>query len=334
MPPNPRQADPMPDPAPLISIPEAPAPDGAQAEWFKGSDGARLRAALFPAHGAVRGSVVLSPGRTEPIEKYFEVIGELQARGFVVLCHDWRGQGLSARWLKDRLRGHAAGWRLFLDDYRALLQAFEARLPRPWLGLGHSMGGCLTLLALATGERRFAACALSAPMLGIVTDGWAYPLARGLAWGCSRLGLAGQYLFGNPADPFKPTFEQDRLGHDRARWDRYRAQITACPDLALGNLTWGWLDFALEATARMRRPGVLERVETPVLIVAAGDDDRVLTRASAAAASRLPRGRYIEVAGAYHEILMETDEIRQRFWQAFDELAAQAAPRPVTSQSA
>jgi lysophospholipase len=33
------------------------------------------------------------------------------------------------------------------------------------------MGGCLTMLALATGETRFAAAVLSAPMLGLNTGG-------------------------------------------------------------------------------------------------------------------------------------------------------------------
>ncbi|MFX9169433.1 alpha/beta hydrolase, partial [Acinetobacter baumannii] len=94
--------------------------------------------------GAARGSVVLSPGRSEPIEKYFEVIGELQARGFTVLVHDWRGQGLSHRMLPDALAGHAPDWRTYLHDFDAMIAAFRARLPEPWIALGHSMGGGLT----------------------------------------------------------------------------------------------------------------------------------------------------------------------------------------------
>jgi lysophospholipase len=322
----------MNEPAPLISIPAAPVPDGGAAEWFEGAGGFKLRAALWPAKGASRGSVVLSPGRTEPIEKYYEVIGELQARGLVVLVHDWRGQGLSARMLGERLRGHAAGIEPFLTDYRRLLDAFEARLPRPWIALGHSMGGCLNLLTLSAGEDRVAACAVSAPMLGLITnDRGGYPLARALAWTFSRIGFARSYLFGDPADPFEITFEGDRLGHNRARWDRYRAQITACPDLALGNLTWGWLEFALQATERLRRPGALEKIAIPVLVAAAAEDNRVLTESVAEAARRLPNGRYVEIAGSYHEILMETDDIRAIFWSAFDDLTSEVLAEPVTA---
>ncbi|MDI1364796.1 MAG: alpha/beta hydrolase, partial [bacterium] len=105
-------------------------------------------ACLFPAGqsstGGPRGSVIVSPGRSEPIEKYYEVVDDLLARGFAVLVHDWRGQGLSARALPDRLKGHAKGFKPFLADYTALLDAFEDRLPKPWIAVGHSMGGCLT----------------------------------------------------------------------------------------------------------------------------------------------------------------------------------------------
>jgi lysophospholipase len=314
--------NPMTDTAPLIAIPIAPVPDGGAAEWVTGADGLKLRAALFPAKGQARGSVVLSPGRTEPIEKYFEVIGELQNRGLTVLAHDWRGQGLSGRMLSDRLKGHAKGIEPFLDDYRRVLAQFEVRLPKPWIAMGHSMGGALTLAVLAKGEPRFSACALSAPMLGVGAVGFGHWLVRTIVWTSNLVGLGGRYLFGDPASPFDITFEKDRLGHERWRWDRYRAQITACPDLALGNLTWGWLEFAMQIGARLRWSGAVEHIAIPVLLVAAGDDDRVQTPASAAIARRLPNCRYIEIEGAYHEILMETDAIRQVWWDAFDELTA------------
>ena len=314
-------ADPQPGAeAPLISIPDAPAPAGGRAEWVEGSAGVRLRAALFPAAGEVRGSVVLSPGRTEPIEKYFEVIGDLTGRGFVVLAHDWRGQGLSQRLLPDRLRGHAEGFEAYLDDHRAMLDAFAARLPRPWIALGHSMGGALELLVLAKGERRFDAAFLSAPMLAIATRPWPAWLALRIVRLSGWLGRSRDYAL--PVyDPAGDRFGFDRLTHDRTRYDCYKAQLRACPELAIGALTWGWLDFALSAGAALAQKGALEAVRIPVAIVAAGQDHLVLNAVDRAAARRLPKGSYLEVEGAYHEILMETDAMRARVWAAFDQLA-------------
>ena len=314
--------------APLIGIPEHPVPEGGRGEWYTADDGARLRAAIFPATGRVkRGSVVLSPGRTEPLDKYFEVIGELQNRGFVVLAHDWRGQGLSHRWLKDRVKGHAEGAQRFLDDYRALLDRFEPRLPKPWFQVAHSMGGCLALLALIKGEQdRFAGSALSAPMLGVVTNDWGYVFARALTWACAHLGLKTRYLFGDAHDVMSVTFEKDKIAHDRRRWDRFRKQLNACPDLIIGNLTWGWLDFAMSAGAYIRRSADTTMMTTPVLIVAAGDDDRVITADARMVADRLPHCRYVEIEGSWHEILMETDDIRARWWAEFDAFVDDNAP--------
>lgn len=223
----------MEEPAPLVSIPEAPVPDHGKAEWFRGADGATLRAATFFPAGPARGSVVLSPGRSEPLEKYFEVVDDLLARDFAVLLHDWRGQGLSARALPDRLKGHARGFKTFVSDYEALLDAFETRMPKPWIAVSHSMGGCLTTLALAQGETRFAAAVLSAPMLGLNTAGVPPWLARPLAFVMSRVGLAGEYVQ-TPYDPLTQTFQGDGLTHDETRYDRYQAQLRAHPEIALG----------------------------------------------------------------------------------------------------
>src|ERR1700742_4986976 len=104
----------MAETAPLIETADAKAPPGGVAEWFAGAGAAKLRAAIWTPKGArVRGTIVLSGGRTEPIEKYYEFIGECLARGFVVLAHDWRGQGLSRRDLTDPLKGHAKGAKPF-----------------------------------------------------------------------------------------------------------------------------------------------------------------------------------------------------------------------------
>lgn len=318
----------MAESAPLVGTAAAPVPEGAAAEWFAGADGARLRAALFRPDVPARGSVVVSPGRTEPIEKYFEVARRLTARGFVVLVHDWRGQGLSHRALPDRRLGHADGWGEFLADFRALLAVFETRLPRPWIALAHSMGGCLTLLALAEGEARFAGAALSAPMFGLLTGAIPRPLARGLAATASALGLGARPVPG-PDDVSTP-FEANIVTHDPERYARNEGQFAACPDLALGLPTWGWLRFAFTASDRLVRGPAVPRVAIPVVVFAAGEEKLVDNAALRVVTARLPKGRYLEVPGARHEILQETDEVQAPFWTAFDELADHLAPPGLT----
>jgi lysophospholipase len=314
--------------APFIALADWPKPKGGGCWWVEAADGARLRAGVFHPEGPARGSVILSPGRTEPIEKYVEVIGELQARGFVVLVHDWRGQGLSDRIMVSRLYGHARGWRPFTADYAHLLDIFAAELPKPWIGVGHSMGGGLTTLALAEGEARLSAAVLSAPMLGVNTG--ARPLAsvRKLSFLMNFVGQSRNLVQPMP-DPLDEMFETTILTHDKARWDRTKAQMIACPDLRLGGITWGWLAFALVLTDRVAVSKRMDSLPIPFAVVAAEKEQLVINAASKAVAARAPKGSYEEVAGAYHEILMETDERRAVFWRVFDRVADQVAPKPL-----
>ncbi len=313
----------MADPAPLVATPEAPIPPGGAAEWFEGVGGKRLRAALFPTGKPAKGTVIVSPGRTEPIEKYFETVGDLTDRGWSVLVHDWRGQGLSTRLLKNRLAGHAVGYADFLSDYARLIGAFEARLPRPWIALGHSMGGCLTLLALATSERRVSGAILSAPMLGLAV-GSLPPLLVGLAARAQRnLGLGGRPIARPGVEDER--FETNILTHDRRRYERNQAQVTAAPDLALGPPTWGWLDFAFSAIGVLRNGRGVTAISMPVSVIIAGEEKLVDNAGARKVTARIPRGRLVEIPGAYHEILQETDPVRAAFFAEFDALAARVA---------
>lgn len=310
--------------APLVAIAQARPPAGGTAEWLAGAGGLRLRAALFPAEDA-RGTVVLSSGRTEFIEKYYEVIGELLARGFTVLTHDWRGQGLSGRLLPDRLKGHAAGFDDFVTDLGLVLAHYEGRLPGPRIAVAHSMGGCLTAQALAKGVGGFSGAVLSAPMLGLKAER-SWP-TRLLVSAMAGLGAAGGYSLGGAYDPFATTFEADKLTHDRARYDRTRALMLAERDLALGAVTWGWVASAFQAVGWLRSAPEVARIAVPVTIVGAGEERLVDNAGQRLVAGRIPGARFVEADGAYHEILMETDALRAAFWREFDALALRVAPR-------
>lgn len=314
--------------APLMGVPGAASPPGGEGDWFRGAGGLRLRAAFWAPTGVAkaRGTVVLSPGRTEPIEKYFEVIGNFLARGWCVLAHDWRGQGLSARLLPDRLKGHARAVEEFLDDYARLLLAYESKAPRPWIMVGHSMGAALNLLTLQAGEDRFAGALLSAPMLRIKTDNrsmWSVKLA--VRWNI-RHGRAGEFLLDNPDDPFDHTFEKDALTTDESRYEMWRQQLYACPHLAVGGPTWGWVNFALDAGERSLKVKALKSVKIPTTIVQPAEDDRVWKQTNRWAARRLGRGRYVEVPGSKHEVIMETDDKRAVFLAEFDAMADYVSP--------
>ena len=283
-------------------------------------DGTRLRTGMFDP-GFSRGVCVLLHGQTEFIEKYIEVIGELCARGFTVASFDWRGQGGSERLLADPLKAHITDFAQYDDDLTSFLEQIVKPISQnPPLALAHSMGAHILLRTLHDRPGAFAAAALSAPMLGISTRGYPAPVVRAITAFYTRLGKKNDFAWGMAErDPLLVNFIGQLVTSDRARYARTQAFVKSNPAIRLAGPTWGWLKAATSSMARMAAPGFAEAIETPVLICGAGRDRIVRVKAERDFASRLPHGTYLELEDSEHEILMENDAIRARFWAAFDE---------------
>jgi lysophospholipase len=177
---------------------------------------------------------------------------------------------------------------------------------------------------VAAGEARFAAAFLSAPMMGLRVVRRSRQGARLIAQVMGGIGKGADYIDKDGYDPMLGPFEKTILTHDARRYERYRGQLRACPDLALGGVTWGWLAFALDCAARLARPSVARKATLPLTVLTAGDERLVLNAPSRKYAQHAPQGRYIEVAGAFHELLTETDPRRALVWCEFDALVERA----------
>lgn len=313
----------------FIRIPGNPVPEGGEIAMLDTPDGARLRVAWFPRENA-RGCVMLLNGRSEFIEKYFEVVEDLRAREFCVATMDWRGQGLSTRMLPDSRDGHITDFATFTDDLRHVIaQWVSPRWSGPSMVLAHSMGGMAALKLLADGYEGFSCAVLSAPMTRLFPSSAMRAAARAYAQLACALGASRRAVLGVKEEAF--VFDGNQVTHDPARFERFTRLQQAAPDAMLGAPTYGWSKAALAATAAIARPGVLEAVTTPTLVLSAAEDTIVDPTVHAEIASRLSRGRYVRIEGARHEILMETDEIRACVWAAFDAFADPILPRVETA---
>lgn len=287
----------------------------------------KLRTARWAPAPAVarRGVCAILDGHTEFIEKYGEVIDELAARGFSGAILDWRGQGGSERASADPLKAHVRSFADYDADLCVFIEEVVAPLTKKQnapLVLAHSMGAHILLRALHANPRIFAAVAMIAPMLRLETQGYPDSLIGALSSAHSHLGLAQAWVWGMQGrDPLRQRFEENRVTSDRSRFARTQNLLVANPALRLAGPSWGWLDAAYRSMALMRRPGFAESITTPCLVFGAGRDRVVSTAAIRDFARRLPHGSYIELADARHEILMENDSIRARFWSAFDAFA-------------
>ncbi|HWA01553.1 MAG TPA: alpha/beta hydrolase [Caulobacterales bacterium] len=308
----------------FVRVPGNEIPDGAEEHWLEGRGGVRLRVLTAPAHGAPRGAVIVAPGRTEFIEKYFEVARELQGRGFAVFCIDWRGQGLSGRETNNPLKGHFASFDDPVNDLATALRLLAAKLPRPHIALAHSMGGAIVLRALQTRRVDFDAAVITAPMWGIQGLG---DLAKNYVRFVASLGLGANFAPGVETRWKRENFKRNPVTHDKERHARTQGLIAEEPALALAGPTVGWVAAASEMIDGFLQPNALAHIRTPVLVFSAGQEQLVDLKSHEAIAKLLPNSKLIILADAKHEILMETDDIRAQFWAGFDSFVEQVAPR-------
>ncbi|BAQ45701.1 alpha/beta hydrolase [Methylobacterium ajmalii] len=319
---------------PLLATPDNPIPPGATLLSVRTADGLSLRVATWaPTARVVHGTVCLVQGRAEFIEKYFETVAELRGRGFHVVAFDWRGQGGSDRTVEDPHKGHVDDFAEYRLDLAAVeAQVLEGRMPRPFFGLAHSMGGAICLSAAREGWLPFDRLVALAPMVAICMIRWPKAAMR-LAAALRLLGLGRRYVPGGSAVSIatKP-FPNNRLTADPVRYARNAAAALAVGAGAIGDPTVGWLAAAFRAMRRFEDPRYALGIRLPVLVVAAGADPVCSTPAAERFAARLAAGRTITLRGARHEILMERDAIRAQFWAAFDAFVpGTAAPLPDTA---
>jgi lysophospholipase len=290
-------------------------------QFIASKSGARLRVAKFPAAGEDDRVCVLLNGQTEFIEKYFEVIDELRARGYCVVTMDWRGQGGSARALSEPRKVHVGSFAEYDDDLASLLDQVVAPLSkRPPIGLAHSMGGHNLLRTMHARPDAFARAIFSAPMIAVSTRGTPGWLARTVAATMTLTGRQDDWVWGmGGRDPLTMDFAEQLVTSDRARFLRAQDMLARTPEIRLSGPTWGWLEAAYRSMHEIHRPRYAEAIATPSLLVLAGRDRICLTPSAQSFAGRMPQGSSIDIEDAEHEILMENDSIRSRFWKAFDD---------------
>ena len=306
----------------------ADGPSGGRAFWLMTDDGVRIRIGLWP--GGSKGTVVFLPGRTEYIEKYGRTARELMARGWSVISLDWRGQGLSGRFLPDPMLGHVQQFSDYQRDLDALMEfvATEGEgqgLTGPLMLMSHSMGGLAGLQALNRGLP-FRAAVFSAPMWGIRIPLWRLPLA----------GMMRRLPMALPQDQnYAPTaraksyllrtgFAANHLTGCEETYSWLKGHLEAEPQLQLGGPSLGWLRSALRGCA-MALQGPAPDVPA---VIALGSEEHIVRAAPIRRRIRDWKNCRLDLyEGARHEVPMERAPHRERFFDSADQLFSTWASR-------
>jgi len=309
-----------------IGAPRRGIPAEASESWWHAGDGWPIRRIDWVPADRPRGSLLFVPGRGDFYEKYLETLAAWAAAGWRVTALDWRWQAGSGRYHPGERWGGVDDFSTWINDLGQFWQGWAGG-GAPHVLVGHSMGGHLALRAVADRVVRPDALVLSAPMLGFVTPipGWLQPAFAALM---CRLG-----------DPARPAWgEGERPGDTAATRglaltkdaDRYADEgwwRTRRPELDLGAGTWDWVRKAGESIRHLERPGLLEAVDLPVLVLAARHDLLVSWPAIERAAKRLPGAELVSWGSeAAHELLREADPVRDAVLAAISDFLDRTAP--------
>ncbi|MBI1326924.1 MAG: alpha/beta fold hydrolase [Alphaproteobacteria bacterium] len=308
---------------------------GLRWHFLTNDKGYQIRAATIMPHGKAKGCVLLLHGLSEFTEKYYEVITDLIKRDMMVVTFDWVGQGGSENIITNSQKRHTQGFDQDVADidkiYHELLIPLLPKKDFPKYMIAHSMGGHLGLRYLAEGHAdNFAAAAFSAPMLGIASvEAIAAPIRKRIFAFAERM-LDKSYVPGGTdwtglerAMPGHSIFSSDK---ERDSWQN--AWCKKNEKLKDGAATWGWLREAYKSCQYMAQEDILKRITTPVFIAYAGKEALVSNNAITTALKIIPRVKGAFLPLAKHEILMESNNIRNQFWAGFDIMISNLATHP------
>jgi lysophospholipase len=304
----------------LFAIPTNPIPGNAFVGSVVTPDGVTLRYARWRTTARrARGTVCIIQGRSECIEKYFEVIVELRRKGFAVLAFDVRGQGGSQRLLDDPRKGHVDDFDEYGTDIDTVTRlVMLPHMPRPYFALSHSMGAAALLLTLDKGHSVFERAVMLAPLIGLAE--LSLPgLAKAAASGLDFFAFGGSYVPGGGATSLVTRpFAGNKLTSDPVRYQRMADLVGAFPKLGLGDPTIRWTLAMFEMFRRFSDRDFGHRIAVPSLMILPGADPLCSTPAAEELAGRIRACQKIRIPGAKHELLTERDSYRQQFHAAFD----------------
>lgn len=266
--------------------------------------------------------VVCLQGVREFGEKYFEIARWCNEQNLTFWMMDWVGQGQSTRLIEGSDKRHSHGFDSDIDDLHYLIMEYikhssvhpdKGRIPLAMLA--HSMGAHIGLRYMSKYPDTFECAALSAPMIDFkVFKNIPAPLAIAATWLCST--MLGTSYIPNGNDWDKRT-ESARLSSDSVRDtvdDRW------CKDnagLRCGDITYRWLHEAYKSCRTLQKADVIAKITTKCLFGISGKEDLVDNAKAHTIASKISDHDIIEYPDAFHEILMERDEIRDDFLNNF-----------------
>lgn len=252
----------------------------------------------------VRRAVAFANGRSEWLEKYDFLPDLLQLpEDCVFVTWDHRGQGAS-----DGVRAGIDHYDTFVRDMQAI---FQTAIPNiPYVLMGHSMGGLISLYGTLTGKLHPKSVALSAPLLLMPETIMKRPLASKVARLMNRGPLRNVSIGAGNFE--KSSFARNPLTHSAENYQKLQNAPYKVP-----SPTFSWVNASFEASAVVFDEERVRKLNAPVLIMGGSEEVVVDPKGFSSwmqLAHRVTQTstRYELIPGARHELFNEIPQYQHR----------------------
>ena len=283
-------------------------------ETFTGQNNVGIHYATYTSNPSSSRCLVILPGRSEPLEKYAEVVHTLDngalAGQFKFFLMDHRGQGSSGRMVSDDLeKGYVDDFGNYVLDVKKFMNSVVApsRCGETFL-LAHSLGAGIAVDFMQQYQQYFDRVALTSPMLKIQTAPYKYAVARSIVLASMAAGRGKKYAIGQKG--FNPTrnFEANTFTTSKARYDMTMDIFDRLPQARLGGVTNKWLNEVMGATNTIRKR--YDWIKLPMRVFHAGIETYSEKSEMVRLCEEAPYCNRIYLETSKHEVLMDRDSNR------------------------
>ena len=277
--------------------------------YIEGQEGIDIFYKKYILEDAV-GSIVISHGFTEVIDKYNEIIYYFLNNGYSVFAMEHRGHGRSGYLGKDTSQIYVKDYNYYILDLKKFID--EIVVPdsgdKDLFLFAHSMGGGIAAKFLQDYPQYFDAAVLTGPMMEVNTGSFPKFIARPITWVMTNLGLGYSYAAGE--EPYTDEYDfQGASTSSEARYSYTYNNIVNNELFQRSGASYMWLNESFKLTKEITKKDNAEKIEIPVLLFQAEQDVYVLPGGQNAFASYAKNCELVHIKGAQHEMYRESDEI-------------------------
>lgn len=258
--------------------------------------------------------LIILPGRSEPLEKYAEVVYDLNngslKNEYKFFLMDHRGQGSSGRMIEkdplDYFKGHVDQFENYSKDVKIFFDSIvnnsgctEKNL------LAHSLGAGIAVDFIQKNPEYIDRAFLSSPMLKIQTEPYSYSIARTIVLASMAGGLGNNFAIGQKPYTGERNFEQNKFTSSKERYDMTMDIFETFPKTKLGGVTNRWLNEVMSGTWRMRFK--YSELKIPLRVAHAGIEKYSDKSEMIKLCEEAPYCNRIYLETSKHEVLMDRD---------------------------